>query len=160
MISMIAAVDEKNGLGYNNQLLCHLPADLKFFKQTTTGKPIIMGRLTYESIGRQLPNRHNIVISHQLNDIDGVTIARSLEKAIEVSGHEHEIMIIGGAGIYKQAMPLAQQLYITKIHHQFEADVFFPEILDNECLDVFCRTSLLASAVLWREGFRSSIITF
>lgn len=132
MISLIAAVDENYGLGYNNQLLCHLPADLKFFKHITTGKPIIMGRLTYESIGRPLPNRHNIVVSRHVTDIEGVTTASNLEQAIEYGGDGQEIMIIGGATIYKQAIHMAQQLYITKIHHQFVADVFFPEISESE----------------------------
>lgn len=125
---MIAAVDENNGLGLNNKLLCHLPADLQHFKQVTIGCPIIMGRKTFQSIGRPLPGRTNIVLSQSLTKIDQVTVCHSLKSAIEQNQEAPELFIIGGAEIYAQAMPQATRLYITRIHHQFNADTFFPDI--------------------------------
>ena len=130
IISLIAAVDERGGLGCNNQLLCHLPADLLYFKQTTMGKPIIMGRRTFESIGRPLPGRKNIVLSHSSNTIDGVTVLDSLEKAISSTSEESEVMIIGGANLFSQAIDIAQRIYLTRIQHVFSADVYFPDIND------------------------------
>lgn len=126
IISLIAAMDEKRGLGKENKLLCHLPADLKRFKELTKGKPIIMGRKTYDSIGKALPDRWNIVITKQNMNILDVTIVNSLEQAIALTKDIPEIMIIGGATIFEQAMPLAQRLYLTLIHAKFDADVFFP----------------------------------
>lgn len=129
IISMIAAMDENAGLGKNNQLLCHLPADLKHFKQITLGKPIVMGRKTFISIGRPLPHRQNIVLTHQSNHpIDGVEMAHSLEEALTYAKHSEEIMIIGGESVFAQALPLAENFYLTIIHHKFDADVFFPYI--------------------------------
>lgn len=128
IISLIAAVDESGGLGINNQLLCHLPADLQHFKSITMGKPIIMGRKTFISIGKPLPGRLNIVLSRSLSLIDGVHVLDSLEKAIEYTAEHREIMIIGGAELFNDAIDKASSLYITHIHHQFTADVFFPKI--------------------------------
>lgn len=126
-ISLIAALDESNGLGIDNQLLCHLPADLQHFKNITMNKPIIMGRHTYNSIGRPLPGRTNIVLSHAVDTIEGVTIYKSLKQALALQQVD-EIMIIGGAQLFNEAITLAHRLYITHIHHQFKADVFFPKI--------------------------------
>ena len=131
IISIIVAVDKKFGIGKNNQLLCHLPRDLKFFKDTTMGKPIIMGRKTYESIGRPLPGRKNIVISHQALEIPGVIVFHDLETAIK-SLDETEIFIIGGASLYQQSMDLIDKIYLTQIEYTFDADVFFPEITLNQ----------------------------
>ncbi|MGQ3890677.1 dihydrofolate reductase [Legionella sp. CNM-4043-24] len=125
-ISLIAAVDRQYALGKNNQLLCHLPADLKFFKQTTLGKPVIMGRNTFESIGRPLPNRQNIVVSRSMPTIAGIEHATGIEDALQKAGEAPEIMIIGGASIYEQTLPLADRIYLTIIDNEFEADVFFP----------------------------------
>ncbi|WP_131782202.1 dihydrofolate reductase [Legionella gresilensis] len=125
--SLVAAVDENYGLGKDNQLLCHLPADLKHFKHLTMGKPIIMGKKTYQSIGKPLPGRQNIVLTTQALQIEGVDIACSLQQAIDLAGHAPEVMIIGGAAIFEQFLPLANQIYLTMIHHQFNADVFFPK---------------------------------
>ncbi|HBI22071.1 MAG TPA: dihydrofolate reductase [Legionella sp.] len=128
MISLIAAVDENRGMGKNNQLLCHLPADLKYFKQHTLGKPIIMGRKTFDSIGRALPGRLNIVLSQQKQSIVGVTVVDSLQEALHLAQPAPEIMVIGGANVFEQALPLTQRIYLTMIHHPFDADVFFPEL--------------------------------
>lgn len=128
IISLIAAVDENFGLGNNNQLLCHLPKDLKHFKELTMGKPIIMGRKTFESIGKPLPGRLNIVLSTQPMVIEGATICSSLDEALNNVSDVPEIMIIGGATLFKRALPFAQRIYLTMIHHHFTADVFFPQI--------------------------------
>lgn len=127
-LSLIAAMDEAQGIGRNNQLLCHLPADLQHFKSTTLGKPIIMGRNTFESIGKPLPGRLNIVLSRTMSPIEGVLIFDSLEKALHHVKEVPEVMIIGGAALYQQTINLVTCLYITVIHHVFEADVFFPQI--------------------------------
>lgn len=128
IISMIAAIDEGNGLGVDNQLLCHLPADLQHFKNTTMGKPIIMGRSTFESIGKPLPGRLNVVLSRTVKHIDGTVVVDSLDKAIAEASTATEIMIIGGADLFNQSLKRASRLYITRIHHHFTADVFFPDI--------------------------------
>lgn len=128
ILSLIAAMDEAHGIGRDNQLLCHLPADLQHFKSTTLGKPIIMGRSTFESIGKPLPGRLNIVLSRTMSPVKGVLIFDSLDKALEHIKEAPEVMIIGGAALYHQTINLVTYLYITVIHHAFEADVFFPEI--------------------------------
>lgn len=130
-ISLIAAIDEAGGLGFNKQLLCHLPADLQHFKTITMGKPIIMGRTTFESIGKPLPGRLNIVLSRTNPSIEGVQIFDSLDKALSQTKENPEIMIIGGVQLFTDAMNKATRLYITRIHHQFTADVFFPEIKED-----------------------------
>lgn len=127
-ISLIAAIDEAGGLGLNNQLLCHLPADLQHFKNVTMGKPIIMGRKTFASIGKPLPGRINIVLSHSAVPIEGAVVFDSLMGAINNYHEAQEIIIIGGAEIYAQSIDVAHKLYITRIHHEFQADVFFPKI--------------------------------
>jgi len=132
-LTIIVATDQNNGIGANNQLLWHLPADLKFFKQTTTGHTIIMGRKTYDSIGKPLPNRQSIVVSRQKNlKIEGVKIYNAVADALTACQNEKEVFIIGGAEIYKLALPLAQKIYISKVNGVFDADVFFPEILATE----------------------------
>ncbi|MEX8546159.1 MAG: dihydrofolate reductase [Mucilaginibacter sp.] len=132
LISLVVAVAANNAIGKNNQLLWHLPADLKHFKQITTGHTVFMGRKTYESIGKPLPNRRNIVISRNIKEIKGCEVAPSLEEALLLAGKNEEVMVIGGATIYNLALPLANCIYLTKIHHEFEADTFFPEIDPNQ----------------------------
>lgn len=127
-ISLVAAVDENNGLGKNNELLCHLPADLKHFKELTLGKTIIMGRKTFQSIGRPLPQRQNIVLSKHAESIDGVEVAHSFDDALKLAASRSEIMIIGGEAVFQEALSRADNVYLTIIHHQFEADVHFPTL--------------------------------
>ena len=131
MVTIIAAIAENNALGKDNDLIWHLPADLKRFKKVTSGHYILMGRNTFESIGKPLPNRTSVIITRN-NDYfkDGCLIANSLEDAIELAADEEEVFIIGGAQIYKYAIEnnLADKLDITIVHESFEADVFFPEI--------------------------------
>ncbi len=130
MITIIAAIANNNALGKDNDLIWHLPADLKRFKKVTSGHFILMGRNTFESIGKPLPNRTSVIITRN-NDYfkDGCLVANSIEEAVELS-KEEDVFIIGGAQIYKQAIEkgLVDQLDITIVHHDFEADVFFPEI--------------------------------
>jgi len=137
IISLIAAVDERYGLGMNNALLCHLPADLQHFKSVTMGKPIIMGRKTFESIGKPLSGRKNIVLSRQHLMSEGVSVVSSLDAALNLIKDQHEVMIIGGAQVYEQAMVYADRIYLTVIHHQFIADVYFPSITAKDwlCID-------------------------
>lgn len=127
-IQAVVIVDQNNGIGKNNQLLCHMPADLKHFKQLTVGHPVIMGRKTFDSMGKALPNRRNIVVSRQELKIEGCEVVHSLDKAIEICQGENLISIIGGATIFEQALDIVNYLYLTCIHHTFDADTFFPEI--------------------------------
>ena len=130
MISIIVAIDQNNAIGWNNRLLCHLPNDLKYFKRITTGHPVIMGWRTYESLPvKPLPNRKNIVLCDLLTaSAPGCILVFSIEEACAQADNAEEYFVIGGAQVYRQMMPLAQKLYITRIHHEFEADVWFPEI--------------------------------
>jgi dihydrofolate reductase len=132
-ISAIAAIGENKELGAKNALLWNIPGELKRFKEITTGHPIIMGRRTFESIGRILPNRTNIVITRAPNyKIDGAIVVNSLnvalDKAKDSPGGDSEVFIIGGGQIFKEALSQVQKLYLTIVHKSFpEADVFFPE---------------------------------
>lgn len=124
MISIIAAYGENRVIGNGNKLPWHLPNDLKHFKNITTGKTIVMGRFTYESIGRPLPNRKNVVLTHDKTyHADGITIVHQLDDIF----HLGDVMIIGGASIYKQFLPYADHLYLTEIHHSFLGDAYFPD---------------------------------
>lgn len=127
-ISLIAATDEGRGLGKDQALLCHLPEDLLFFKEHTLGKPMIMGRRTYESIGRPLPGRRSIVLTTQKLIIPGVEIAHTPAEAVDLCRHDAEVMVIGGSSVYNRFLSLARTIYMTEIHHRFLADVFFPEL--------------------------------
>ncbi|RBQ11986.1 dihydrofolate reductase [Pedobacter miscanthi] len=133
-ISIAVAVGENYAIGKNNQLLWHMPADLKFFKQTTSGHTVIMGRKTFDSVGKPLPNRRNVVITRDTElKIEGVEVVNSLDKALEITQTEEKpVFIVGGAEIYRQALPKTDTLYLTTIHHTFDADTFFPEIDRNE----------------------------
>lgn len=128
MISLVAVCDENGGLGKDNGLLCYLPADLKHFKALTLGKPVIMGRHTFESIGVPLVNRLNIVLSRESHIIPGVEVVSTVDEALILTQNESEIMIIGGAQMYQQFLPMAHHLYLTTIHHVFDADVYFPTV--------------------------------
>ncbi|MBY0244222.1 MAG: dihydrofolate reductase [Sphingobacteriaceae bacterium] len=128
-ITIVVAIAQNNAIGKNNQLLWHLPADLKHFKEITSGHTIIMGRKTFESIGKALPNRKNIVISRNATlNIENIFIANSLEQAIEKCENEKEVFIIGGAEIYKQTLEICDKIELSTIHQSYEADTFFPEI--------------------------------
>ena len=136
MISIIVAIAENYAIGKNNDLLWHIPEDLKRFKKLTTGHTVIMGKKTYESLPRKpLPNRLNIVISDNPDDhFDQCLMAYSIEDVMKKINPFDENFIIGGASIYSQFLPLADRLYITWIHRSFEGDVFFPVIDFSEWL--------------------------
>ena len=130
MISIIVAIAENMAIGKNNDLLWHIPADLKRFKIITSGHPVIMGKRTWESLHRRpLPNRRTIVITDLQGEvIDDCEMAYSITEAMEKCNPEEENFIIGGASVYRQFLPLANRLYLTFVRKSFEADVFFPEI--------------------------------
>lgn len=134
-LAAIVACAENRVIGKNNQLPWYLPEDLKHFKNTTMGKPIIMGRLTFESLGKPLPGRPHIVITRQPHwSYSGVQSANSLERAVELGVQQaqalavSEIVIVGGADIYRQALPLLDLLYVTEVHAKVDGDAFFPEL--------------------------------
>ena len=134
MLSIIAAINKNRGIGLNNQLLYWLPNDLKRFKALTTGHTVIMGRKTFESLPKgALPNRRNIVLSRKLKNFERAECFDSLAEALHHCTQEEEIFIIGGSSLYKEALPLADKLYITEINDDLkEADVFFPPISAEE----------------------------
>lgn len=128
IISMIAAMADNRVIGKDNQMPWHLPADLKHFKRLTLGKPVVMGRKTFESIGKPLPGRRNVVISRTAPlDSCGAEWVTSLAQAFELLEGQAEVVVIGGAEIYKQCLPLAQVLYLTKIDLNVSGDAFFPD---------------------------------
>jgi dihydrofolate reductase len=130
MISIIVAIANQFAIGRNNELLCHIPGDLKRFKRITTGHTVIMGKRTWESLPkRPLPDRRNIVITDIPGEqFEGALMAYSIEDAVSKTNAEEENFIIGGGMIYRQFLPLADRLYLTRVHKDFEADTFFPEI--------------------------------
>ncbi|MBL0181598.1 MAG: dihydrofolate reductase [Chitinophagaceae bacterium] len=131
MISLIVAAAENNAIGKNNQLLWHLPNDLKFFKNTTWGMPVVMGRKTYESVNKPLPGRFNIVITRQADwKAEEVIVATDLTDALKKAGETNckETFIIGGGEIYKQGIEIADKIYITRVHAVLDGDTFFPAI--------------------------------
>lgn len=139
MITIIAAVASNNALGKDNQLIWHLPADLKRFKKVTLGHHIIMGRKTFESLGKPLPKRTTIIITRNKDyKQEDCIVVNSLQQAIEAAKTDDNPYILGGAEIYKQAIEIADKLDITRVDQSFEADAFFPEI----------------DATIWREAAR------
>ncbi|MDO7742485.1 MAG: dihydrofolate reductase [Pedobacter sp.] len=133
IISIVVAIAENNAIGKENKLLWHLPADLRHFKEVTTGHTIIMGRKTYDSVGKPLPNRRNIVITRKSGlEIPGVEVVHTLEEALVLCDEDKEVFIGGGAEIYKMAMSLTDKIYLTVVKGIFDADTFFPEIDANK----------------------------
>ncbi len=129
MIILIAAASQNNALGKNNDLIWHLPKDFKRFKALTTGHHIIMGRKTFESFPKPLPNRTHIIITRQKDYIaEGCIVVDNLKKAIDTCPTDQDVFIIGGGEIYSLAMPLAHKIELTRVFENFEADTFFPEI--------------------------------
>ena len=132
IISLVVAMDKNGLIGRNKQLPWRLPADLRYFKEITMGKPILMGRITYESIGRPLPGRKNIVLTRNADyTASGCIVAHSIEEALAAAGEE-EVMIIGGANLYRQFLTRAKRIYLTEIDTKFDGDTYFPEI-DKTC---------------------------
>lgn len=132
MISLIAAVGKNNELGLDNHLIFNIPGDLKFFRNITLGKTVIMGRKTYESIGKHLPKRINIVVSNSLKETDGITIINSFEEVLEkYLNSEEEVFIIGGESLYNYFINYAQNIYLTKVYANAVADKYFPSFDEN-----------------------------
>ena len=128
-LSIIVAIAENGAIGANNSLLWHIREDLKRFKTITLGHPVIMGRNTFISIGRPLPKRKNIIVTRQPeNVVEGCIMAKSLPEAISICNTEEEIFVIGGAQIYQEAINCSSKLYLTRVHHSYQGDTFFPEI--------------------------------
>ena len=138
ILSVIVAMAHNRVIGLNNQMPWHLPADLAWFKKNTLNKPVIMGRKTFESIGRPLPNRHNIVISRQIepsdNKISNVSWVKSIDEAISLAQKQQpdEVFIIGGGNIYQQVLPLIDRLYLTHIDAELQGDTYFPDYLPEQ----------------------------
>ena len=128
MISIIVAIAENGIIGDKNALLWNIKEDMRRFRTTTMGHPVVMGRKTFESIGRPLPKRTNVVITRGDNSFEGCEMAHSLEEAVAMFPAEEEVFIIGGAQIYRQALPIADKLYLTIVHRDYEGDTSFPEI--------------------------------
>ena len=127
IISLIVAMGNGRVIGMENRLPWHLPADMKHFRSLTMGKPVLMGRKTFDSIGKPLQGRINIVVSLDPDfHPEGVTVARSIAAALAAGEEAEEIMVIGGASFYAQLLPQAQRLYVTEIHHDFPGDAYFP----------------------------------
>ena len=139
MLSIIVAIANENVIGKDNKLIWHLPEDLKRFKEITSGHTIIMGRKTFESLGRVLPNRKHIILCNdmQMNiENENVEVVNDISKLDKYINTDEECFVIGGATIYKLLMPYANKMYITKINESFEGDVWFPEIKDTEWEEV------------------------
>ena len=135
MLSIIVAIAKNNAIGKDNKLLWHLPEDLKRFKRMTTGHNIIMGRKTFESLGRVLPNRHHVILCNDVKlniEDENVEILDDISKLDKYINSEEENFVIGGATMYKLLMPYSKKMYITEIDKEFDGDVYFPEISLNE----------------------------
>ena len=133
IVSLVVAWAENGVIGKDNRLPWRLPADLRYFQQLTTGHTIVMGRKTFDSIGKPLPNRHSIVITRRRDfHADGVDVARSLDEALAMAGGEDEVFIVGGAEIYRAALPLTDRMYVTVVHASPEGDVSFPPFDESD----------------------------
>jgi dihydrofolate reductase len=130
-VSIVVAISENNAIGKDNKLLWYLPRDLKHFKEITSGHTVIMGRKTYDSVGKPLPNRRNIIITRQQIEIAGCEVVNSIDDALALCKDEAEVFIVGGAEIYKQALSKTDRMYVTIVHETFEGDTYFPEIQEN-----------------------------
>lgn len=138
MYSIIVAMDQNRVIGYKNQLPWRLPKDLEYVRKTTWGHPIVMGRKNFESIGKPLPGRKNIVLTRNRDyRAEGCHVVHSVEDVFRLCDSEEEVFIFGGAEIYRLFFPYVNRLYITKIFHAFEGDTFFPEYREEEWIEVF-----------------------
>ena len=136
-ISIIAAMTDDHVIGIENRLPWNLPADMKWFRQQTLGKPVLMGRKTYDSIGRPLPGRRNIIISRDSSlALEGCEVVNRIETALERCSDVEELMIIGGASFYQQTLPQADRLYLTRVHANIKGDAYFPPINPTEWREV------------------------
>ncbi len=154
-LALIAAMSLNRVIGINGTLPWHIPEDLKHFRRLTLGKPVIMGRKTFESIGRALPKRHNVVITRQLNfQAEEVSVVHSLDDAVHLFEGAEEVMVIGGAEIYEQALPIAKRMYLTVVETTLEGDTLFPSY-DKEAWLELERDSIISQAT----GLKLDFIT-
>lgn len=137
-LALIVAVAENGVIGQDNKMPWHLPKDLQYFKKTTLGKPVVMGRKTFESIGKPLPGRTNIVVTRQSDyDAEGISVISNIEDGVHLAkdiareGHVDEVMIIGGAELYKQTLDKVHRVYLTEVHAKIDGDAFFPQLSDD-----------------------------
>ena len=144
IISLVVAVAKNRAIGKDGHLLCHLPEDMRHFREVTLGKPVIMGRKTWESLPdafRPLPGRHNIVVSRNAAyQAEGATVVTSLEEALAQAGNADQVSIIGGADIFRLALPIADILDMTEIEADFDADTFFPEFRQEDWQEISRKT--------------------
>ncbi len=154
-LALIAALARNRVIGRDNRLPWRLPADLRFFKQTTMGKPLLMGRRTWESIGRPLPGRRMIVLSRDPGyHAPGCVVARSLDEALAMAGTVPEIMVIGGALLYQQTLPRAERLYLTRVEADVPGDAWFPEWNEREWRPVWEETHPADADHAWPYRFQ------
>ena len=132
MINIIVAVAQNGVIGDKNRLLWHISEDLRNFKRITSGHPVVMGRKTFESLGRPLPNRTNVVITHSDATFEGCTTAHSLAEAVAMFPADEEVFVIGGAQIYEQALPTAGRFYLTRVGRAYDGDTLFPQWDESE----------------------------
>jgi len=137
IVTIVVAISENHVIGKDNKLLWYLPNDLKHFKEITSGHTVIMGRKTFDSVGKPLPRRRNIIITRQPITIEGCEVVNSIEAALALCADEDEVFIVGGAEIYRQSMHLTDRIYLTIVHKPYDGDSFFPEINKNEWKEVF-----------------------
>ena len=156
IISIIAAMDKNRLIGSDNGLPWHLPADFKHFKEVTLGKPVLMGRKTFESIGRPLPGRKNIVISRSGFSADGIDVVDSIDSGLELVEDAEEVMIIGGANIYEQMISRAEKMYLTFVDADCKGDAWFPEINQLEW-DVLDQKNFKADE---KNNFNFSVVAY
>ena len=137
-LSIIVAMDDNQLIGKDNSLPWHLPADLGYFKKTTTGKTVLMGRKTYESIGRPLPNRRNVIVSRNTDfQVEGCEVVGSIDQALELAKADDEVMVMGGASFYEQMLASVDRLYITQIEGHYEGDAHFPKFNRDDFVESF-----------------------
>jgi len=154
LISLIWAMDENRLIGRDNGLPWQLPADMAWFRQQTMGKPVLMGRKTFESIGRPLPGRLNLVLSRQSIEIAGCTVVHTLDEAVAAAGDAAELMVMGGAEVYAMTLPHADRLYVTEVAGRFEGDAWFPEFDMGEWNERFSEQHAADEKNAWPCRFR------
>lgn len=157
IVSLIAACNNRRAIGRDNALLWSLPCDMRHFRQTTLGKPVVMGRATYESIGRLLPKRTNVILSRRADfAVEGAIVVRSAEEALCAAGDVGEIMIIGGAQIYSEFLPRAHRIYLTHVDNDLEGDAYFPHFDAR----VFFEASSVSSAPDADNAYGCRFVTY
>ena len=158
VISLIWAMDENRLIGVENRLPWKLPADMKWFRRNTLGKPIIMGRKTFDSFGgRPLPERTNIVVTRDKDySAEGALVVYSIDEALQAAGSAEEVMIIGGASFYEQMLPRADRLYVTRVHGKFEGDAWFPDYAEEAWQEV----AREEQGVDEKNGYACSFLSF